>query len=114
MHYAPEFDDATPIAKYALATGRHTAVLLADIKSTGPVEYAFILTVFDDATQQPCLFVASEVNALAATLGGGSHYLGLFPGDGHMNFGASNDWADIHLFAREALRIATRQFQQGN
>jgi hypothetical protein len=52
------------------------------------------------------LFVASEVNATAATLGGGSHFLGVFDSQGHANRGASDDWADPKKFFPEALRIA--------
>src|SRR5438309_2046596 len=81
----------------------HTVLLFDQIKSAGHVEYAFLVAVFDNATQRPVYFVASEVNSTAETFGGGSHFLGVFDGDGHANRGASDDWGDPKKFFPEAL-----------
>ncbi len=113
MYYAPAIGDATPVKRIPLVTGKHTAVLLDNIESKGPVEYRFILAVFDDETRKPCLLVASEVNALAKELGGGSHFLCVFPGDGHRNLGSSDDWADIAKFEEVAVGIATEHLNKG-
>ena len=45
---------------------RHTALLFDHIKSAGAVRYAYLLAVFDNRTQKPVYFVASEVNQMAA------------------------------------------------
>ncbi len=97
------------VAGAPLAPG-YTVVCFDQIESEGRIQYAFMTVVFDDASHQPVLFVASEVNAMAASLGGGSHFLGVFAGEGHANYGASNDWADPKKFFPEALRIARERF----
>lgn len=104
MRYAPAVKSANPIETRQLGDG-HTAVLLDDIVSAGSVKYAFLLVLFDDATQEPVLFVASEVNRLAK-LGGGSHFLGVFDGNGHANMGVSDDWSDPDKFLTKAMNIA--------
>ena len=107
MKYAPVIKSAKPRQKFQL--GKYSAVLLGDIEPAGSVEYKFILAVFDEE-QQPCFFVASEVNSMARMLGGGSHFLGAFDGNGHANYGDSDDWADEARFAAEALRIVREKF----
>ena len=94
MNYAPRIASAEPLAHYDV-NGRE-AVLLGNIVSAGMVEYLYVLVVFD-TNEEPCLFVASEVNSQQEVLGGGSHFLGVFPGDGHLNFGDSDEWADQWL-----------------
>jgi hypothetical protein len=108
MNYAPVIKSAQPKQRFQI--GKHTAVLLGDIERAGSVEYRFIMVVFDGDTQKPCFFVASEVNSMAQTLGGGSHFLGLFDGDGHANCGTSDDWADEGKFTAEALKIVREKF----
>ena len=103
MNYAPAIRSANPMQH--IQVGRHVAVLLGDIVSAGPVEYRYILVVYDGDTQQACYFVTSEINSMAEVFGGGSHFLGLFDGDSHANCGASDDWADEAKFTAEALRI---------
>jgi hypothetical protein len=105
MDYAPVIGAATPVKRIPLPSGKHTAILLDNIESKGSVQYRFILAVFSDQTREPCLFVTSEVNAMAKELGGGSHFLGLFPGDGHMNYGDSDDWADMEKFEKAAVEL---------
>jgi hypothetical protein len=85
---------------------KHTALLFDNIKSAGSVQYAFLLAVFDNEKQKPVYFVASEINSMAAAFGGGSHFLGVFDGSGHANFGSSDDWGDPSKFFPEAIRLA--------
>jgi hypothetical protein len=89
---------------------KHSALLFDNIKSAGSVQYAFLLCVFDDAKEEPVYVVASEVNEMAAALGGGSHYLGVFDGSGHANLGSSDDWGDPCKFFPEAIRLAAERF----
>jgi hypothetical protein len=108
--YAPAIASAKPLARYRVA-GRE-AVLLGDVVAAGRVEYLYILAVYDP-DGEPCLFVASEVNAMHATFGGGSHFLGVFPGEGHFNMGDSDEWADRERFTERALAIARERLGGG-
>lgn len=101
MSYAPRIASAEPLAKFQVA-GRE-AVLLGNIVSAGNVEYLFILAVYEQ--DEACFFVASEVNQHQAEFGGGSHFLGVFPGNGHENLGDSDTWADRERFVKQALAI---------
>jgi hypothetical protein len=87
-----------------------TVLLFDNIKSAGSVQYSYLLAVYDNETQKPVYFVASEVNQMAAALGGGSHCLGIFDGSSHANMGFSDDWGDPLKFFPEAIRIATEHF----
>jgi hypothetical protein len=106
MLYAPQVVSARTKRHYDL--GGHRAVLLGDIVSAGPVRYEYILAVYDPAGE-PCLFVASEVNEGRQAMGGGSHFLGVFPGDCHANYGDSDEWADMERFAERAVALAREQ-----
>ncbi len=103
--YKPLITSAKPLLRYRLAP--YTFILLGEIESLGVIEYLFILFAIKDEENAPELFIASEVNAMAATLGGGSHFLGVFDPQGHWNLGASDQWANLDLFAAKALEIAT-------
>jgi hypothetical protein len=98
------------MARYEVA-GRQ-AVLLGNIVSAGMVKYLYILVVYE-RDGEPCLFVASEVNEEREAFGGGSHFLGVFPGDGHLNLGDSDEWANRERFVERALGIARERVQAG-
>ena len=78
------------------------------------IEYLYLMPVFRVADQELCLCVASEKNRLHGKSFAGdgtmdvgeSHFLGVFPGDGHLNLGSSNDWADLDRFTAKALEVA--------
>jgi hypothetical protein len=106
MDYTPDIKSAQPKQKFQV--GKHMAVLLGDIESDSRIRYLHILVVFDQ-NQQPGFFVTAEVNVMARRFGGGSHFLGVFDGRGHLNMGASDDWADEAKFTAEALRIANEK-----
>jgi hypothetical protein len=74
------------------------------------VKFEYLLVILDNAKQEPVYFVSSEVNEMAALLGGGSHALCVFDGDGHANMGFSDDWADENAFLAEAGRLARERF----
>ena len=105
MTYTPAVTSANRVTAGPLGPG-HTVMLFDQIVADGRIVYAFVVTVFDNATSEPVLFVTSEVNKRAGPPGVGSHYLGLFPGDGHVNLGASDDWADPAKFFPKALDVA--------
>lgn len=109
MNYIPMIASANSRTHYTL--GKYTAILFDKIRSAGAVEYKFVLAVFDEQTKSPCLFVASEVNSTVKEFGGGSHFLGVFPGHGHENMGASDDWADIDKFTIRALAVVQERLK---
>lgn len=107
MDYMPVIKSARPRQQFQI--GQYTAVLLGDIERGGVIEYKYIMVVFGER-QEPCFFVASEVNELAGSNGGGSHFLGFFDDNGHANCGASDDWADEAKFTEQALRMVRERF----
>jgi hypothetical protein len=105
MKYRPAIKTAKPMKTFLV--DNHIAVLLGDIEAEGYIQYHFALVVLDNETLEPCCFVTSEVNALAQEQGSGdSHFLCAFDGEGHINYGSSNDWADIEKFTQAALKKA--------
>jgi hypothetical protein len=103
IEYAPPIIDSR--IQQLFAIGDFLAVLHGEIKSEGPVEYLYVLSVHraEDNTLRLC--VASEKNNVPME-GAGSHFLGVFPGDGHENLGLSDEWADRDRFTARALSIA--------
>ena len=110
--YMPTILDARHVSSYLL--GPYIAMLFTDCQSGGRVQYAHILFVYTYDPQRPStqpqrlLAVAAEVNNTRRP-GSPSHFLGLFPGNGHVNLGASSDWANLDIFARTALEVAAEQ-----
>ena len=103
--YRPLIKSANPLLRYRMDP--YTFVLLGEIESLGVIEYLYILFAIKDEEDAPDLFVASEVNARAKSLGGGSHFLGVFDQNGHTNMGSSDQWANLDIFAARALEIDT-------
>ena len=109
MRYAPAVESLNQIGGAPFGPGR-TVLFFDQIKSSGPIQYALLLGVFDNASESPLYFVTSEVNAANSAHGGGSHFLGVFNGEAHANHGASDDWADPEKFFPEALKLAAADF----
>jgi hypothetical protein len=110
MQYMPLVESMNRVGGAPLGD-KYTVLMFDKIKSAGSIQYAYLLGVFENVTQEPVYFVAFEVNAMAAAFGGGSHCLGVFDGMGHGNLGFSDDWGDARKFFPEALRIATERFK---
>ena len=109
LKYTPAIVSANRFQDIALGLN-HTMLLFDNIQSEGDIQYAFLLGVFDNVTQEPVYFVSSEVNALAAAIGGGSHYLCIFDDTGHGNLGGSDDWGDPDKFFPQAVHLAAEHF----
>lgn len=109
VNYMPKVESMNRVAGAPMGEN-HTALLFDNIKAAGSVQYAFLLTIFDNEKQEPVYFVASEVNTMAEAFGGGSHFLGVFDGSGHANLGSSDDWGDPRKFFPEAIRLAAARF----
>lgn len=111
MKYIPIIESAKQ--KKLSQIGKYHTVFFEEISSGGYIEYAYILAVVDSHTQEPCLYVTSEVNAMAKKAGGCSHFLGIYNGVGHENHGASDDWGDKDMFTVEAQRIVSERLGDG-
>ena len=101
--YAPRIAGGRDVREYSM--GAYRAELMTDVRSTASVEYSHLLSVFG-TDNEPVYFVAAEVNSMAAQFGGGSHYMGVFDGEGHASLQDSDEWADLESFAAEADRVA--------
>jgi hypothetical protein len=96
----PAIGGATCVRKHDL--GAYEAFLLSDIENVGLIAYLYVMPVYSKAEKHPVLFITSEANMMAS-MGGGSHFLCAFHRGQHLNFGASNAWADIDRFEAAAL-----------
>ncbi|MBC7870461.1 MAG: hypothetical protein H7Y09_06445 [Chitinophagaceae bacterium] len=109
--YLPVISDARLAAQYFVLP--YYAAVYTDCKSEGSVQYThvvMVMTLSPVSEAEPpntkfMMAVAAEVNQYAQVVpGSGSHFLGVFTG-GHMNLGASDDWADLGKFTVKALEI---------
>lgn len=128
--YLPDLKTMRIVRNYVL--GDCFCLLCTDCVTNQQVEYTHVLFVIRAPSRDPNFAVAAEVNAMAemgraqlermraagrspeeiaATADlVGSHFLGVFPGDGHRNLGASDNWADLEKFAKRALEIVATEF----
>ena len=98
--YRPKIVRAALLRRYS--GGPYEATLFGEIVSAGRVKYQYVLEVAK--SDFPCLYVASEVNALGPP-GKGPYFLGVFTEEKHNNYGLSDDWGDINLFETRALEL---------
>jgi hypothetical protein len=104
--YAPALEGAEVAARFVLAD-RYDAVLRTHppaARQSGSVKYLYTLAVYPQGRPDAVLYIASEMNTMSGGLG--SHFLCVFPGDGHLNLGASDEWADRERFEPRALEVA--------
>ena len=101
MPYFPMIARANPVKRYS--SGEYRAVLLDRVRSAQTIQYNFLLIVHRGDDETPCLAVASEYSDFSPA---SEPFLGVFPGDGHLNMGTSSDWADLGKFEARALEIA--------
>lgn len=107
----PAFQSAETVQRFRLRD--HSVVLYRDIVAAGTVKYLYLMMVFAgavEAMEAAVYCVASEVNTMAEELGGGSHFLGVFEGGSHINYGSSNHWAQEASFTTRALELVTAKF----
>jgi len=120
--YAPIIKSARRVREHQLGPS-HSAVLLTDIESDPTIKYEHLLVIFASGQQEPVAFISSEAKGdpseILKELGlddleasndenSGSHFLCAFTEEGHLNFGASDDWADLQKFERSALDLVHR------
>jgi hypothetical protein len=95
--------------------GRYTVVFYDRIVSPDLVHYEYVAVLFAEGDGDPLMYFTSEKNSspipdLLRSIGvesgadsTGSHFLCVFDGDGHSNYGAADDWADGEKFKRYVL-----------
>jgi hypothetical protein len=106
--YAPSLEGAVEVRRLAIDDG-HDATLRrhpAPGQQSGSVKYLYTLSVHPRDGGAAILYVAAEHNKTPPERRSGSHFLGVFPGEGHVNLGASDDWADIEKFESRAIVVA--------
>jgi len=117
--YMPAIIDARHVRSYQV--GPYLTMLFTDCKSAGQIQYRHVLFVYapPDPRQprhvqlQRIMAVAAERNAMLDKIPDTpkkGHFLGVFPGEGHMNMGMSEDWDDLEKFAQKALEIVANQY----
>jgi tetratricopeptide (TPR) repeat protein len=103
------------LAKYKSVSGMlvkpYSISVLTDCVVVGLIQVAHAVIVHINDDRRPIFAVASEVNMMAKTSGAGSHFMCTYD-DRHSNYGSSDDWADLTLFAAEALRLITKRFPE--
>lgn len=83
--------------------GPYNAYLQRDLRvQRGHVHYEYVLAAIDRRIKKITFFITSERNTEPV---GGSHFLCMFIEDNHVNFGASDDWADLDKFEAAALKL---------
>ncbi len=117
--YLPTITDGHRVATYVM--GPYIAIVLTDCESSGMIEYKHALFVYlpdpqaAEARPQVVMAVAAELSSFAAkTLPDGdepAYFLGVFPGDGHLNMGLSSDWANLEKFTHKALTVAQERLK---
>ncbi len=105
--YLPSIRGGKTVRQFAI--GDYNAKLMTNIKSSGSVEYTHVLAVYS-SDGNPVFFTAAEVNSMAEHLGGGSHYLGIFNGAGHVSIEDNDKWANLEIFVEESTNIVKEHF----
>ncbi len=101
---APKIVTAIPKRRYRL--GEFSVTILADIDSTGDVQYRYIMAVVRDGESQPGLYLTLGKSARIEARD--SNYdMRLIMQDGSQTISSSDACKDIEGFATEALRLVT-------
>jgi hypothetical protein len=109
LHQTPAVESMNRIGGTSLGPN-HVMVCFDQIKSIGPINYTFILAVFDNQTKMPVYFVTAEENPTRHIHGGPSHFLSIFDKPGHCTLAASDEFADPDKFFPEAMRLVSARF----
>jgi hypothetical protein len=109
--YLPAIKDAQREAVYRV--GPYFAIVLTDCVSEGDIDYKHAIFVYlpDPHAERPqwVMAVAAEISDMVRDLHKDDpnppYFLGVFPGTGHQNLGASPDWADLEKFTARGLEV---------
>jgi hypothetical protein len=106
--YLPTLKNARLASRYQI--GNYIALIFTDCESAGLIQYTHVLYLLATGESQPCFAVASEMNSMSLQQGAEGRFLGVFPGDGHLNMGLSPDWLDLDKFTAKALQVVADHF----
>ena len=104
--YLPTITKATNVSNYAL--GSYLVAVLTDCESQGLIEYKHVLMVYvvgEDKKLQPVMAVAAEVGTMLKQIQPNSYFFGVFDGNGHGNYGMSEEWGDLDKFKKRGLEV---------
>jgi len=110
VQYSPPVESMRFISKVRL-TLDHYALLCDQIVTRGTVQYTYLCCAFRKNAEHPEYIVSAEVNSTASTLGGGSHFLGIFSESGHATLENSDAWANRDTFFAEALKHLANHYR---
>ncbi|MFZ4591566.1 MAG: tetratricopeptide repeat protein, partial [Ignavibacteria bacterium] len=88
--------------------GIYEFVLITDVKAMGIIQYSHILIAYIKGNKEPSFVVASELSN-SKEPGSKYRFLGGFSGEGHNNYGSSEDWSDLTLFEKKAREIMSKE-----
>lgn len=118
--YMPQIRNARRVGTYQMGF-KHFAVLLTDCESVGMIEYQHALLVYEviplpEGLPQKArlvLAVATEINTMLKEMPNwdGRRFLGVFPGNGHINMGMSLEVNDLDVFTAQALEVASERLE---
>jgi hypothetical protein len=106
--YLPTVKSGRLVERYLM--GEYIGLLVTDCESDGLIHYDHVLFVYREGDQSPCYAVAAEMNKLMIQHEEG-RFLGVFPGNGHMNMGMSPHWRDLDKFVQRALEVVMEHFK---
>lgn len=115
--YLPQIKGGRAVSRYTL--GAYIVVFVTDCESEGMIKYLHVAFVYLpdpvnlENKPQVVMAVAAERSSALETImsDNSSYFLGVFPGSGHMNLGASPDWGDLTKFTKRALEVIADQLK---
>ena len=98
-------------SKKTLKFGKYEAIVFGDIRSSGNIQYEYVLFLYEQGNQIPIYFVSAEKNALATDTGSAAYFLCAFDTDGHKNFGLDASLNDLEYFTGKALGVIIGKYK---
>ena len=113
--YLPMLTNAHPVRRYLIGQ-QYLVIVLTDCESDGEIQYQYVVIVYQlppdanpDKLPKPVMAVAAETDDMVSEPD--AYFLGVFPGEGHLNLGLSADWGDLGKFTAKALEIVAEHLQ---
>lgn len=102
---APHIKTAIPRQRHQI--GNFIATILADIESSDPIEYRYIMAIVEDGQKKPMLFVTSERNT-GPEASEGRYRLRVIMGSEEKELTPSDEWGDLERFSLAGLGIVAK------
>jgi|GEM_PF-923859 len=104
--YFPVIKNAKLVKRFNV--GIYEMVLYTDVIALGIIQYSHILFAYINGQKEPSFAVASEFDNLDEP-DSIYRFLGSFSSDRHINYGKSEEWADLTLFEKKAYEIMNKE-----